>query len=165
MSSTWFFESSGKNLRRQQHRQLLFMAGESYVSTSFCVRRSVSVHLGWSPETLKALVYNFGSEYHAVLKYAEKTPSLAETLGTSRVIKAEVVHAVREEMAQKLSDVVFRRTDLGTAEFPGDAALAGCAGVMAKELGWDNRRLQAELEQTRDAFACLSTDNDQKVVA
>jgi glycerol-3-phosphate dehydrogenase len=120
---------------------------------------------GLDPETLKALVHNFGSEYQAVLKHVEKTPSLAETLGMSHVSKAEVVHAVREEMAQKLSDVVFRRTDLGTAEFPGDAALAGCAGVMAKELGWDNRRLQAELEQTKVAFACFSTDNNQKVVA
>jgi glycerol-3-phosphate dehydrogenase len=120
---------------------------------------------GLAPETLKALVYNFGSEYPSVLKHAEKTPSLAETLGTSRVIKAEVVHAVREEMAQKLSDVVFRRTDLGTAEFPGDTALAGCAGLMAKELGWDNYRLQAELEQTRAAFPCFSTEIRQKVVA
>ena len=110
-------------------------------------------------------MHNFGSEYRAVLKHVEKTPSLAETLGTSRVIKAEVVHAVREEMAQKLSDVVFRRTDLGTAEFPGDAALAECAGVMAKELAWDNYRLQAELEQTRAAFPGFSTENNQKVVA
>jgi glycerol-3-phosphate dehydrogenase len=121
--------------------------------------------LGLHPETVNALVHNFGSEYPAVLKYAQKAPSLSAALGTSHVIKAEVVHAVREEMAQKLSDVVFRRTDLGTAEFPGDAALAECAAIMAKELGWDNYRLRTELEETRAAFPSFPSKIEQKVVA
>jgi glycerol-3-phosphate dehydrogenase len=100
-----------------------------------------------------------------VLKYAETNSSLAETLGGSGVIKAEVIHAVREEMAQRLSDVVFRRTDLGSAEFPGEPALAGCAALMAKELGWDEYRVKMELEQTRAAFPHFAPPAKQRVVA
>jgi glycerol-3-phosphate dehydrogenase len=121
--------------------------------------------LGLDAETVRALVHNYGSEYATVLKYADSNPALAEKLGASRVIKAEVIHGVREEMAQKLADVVFRRTDLGTAEFPGHEALAGSAALMAKELGWGNDRLQAELEQTRAHFSRFTTEGEQKAVA
>ena len=117
------------------------------------------------PVTISALAHNYGSEYHSVLEHADRSPVLKERLGASSVIKAEVVHGVREEMAQKLADIVFRRTELGTGEFPGDAALAACANVMATELGWDNSRLQAELEQTRAAFPGFTTENKQRTVA
>ena len=48
-----------------------------------------------------------------------------------------IVAAVREEMAQTLSDVIFRRTDLGTGGHPGQTELSECAQLVAEELGWD----------------------------
>ena len=86
------------------------------------------------------LLHNHGSEYGDVLRYLCGSPSLAGTLGDSSVVKAAVVHAVRDEMAQKLGDVAFRRTDLGTAGHPGTAALTECADIMATELGWSQTR-------------------------
>ena len=68
------------------------------------------------------------------------------------IIKAQVIHAVRKEMALKLADVVFRRTGLGTIGNPGDEALQVCANIMANELGWDGRRLQQELNEVREVF-------------
>ena len=100
-------------------------------------------------ESIHALVRNHGSEHESVLRYIDEDSSWAEALGESQVIKAEVVHAVREEMAQKLGDVVFRRTDLGTAGDPGEAALRGCAALMATELGWDQMRTERELDEVR----------------
>jgi glycerol-3-phosphate dehydrogenase len=70
----------------------------------------------------------------------------------SAVPKAEVVHAVREEMAQKLADVVFRRTDLGTGRHPGEAALMQCAKLTASELGWNESRLRQELAEVNGAY-------------
>ena len=64
-------------------------------------------------------------------------PSLAGTIGSSRTLRAEVLHSVRTEMAQTLSHCVFRRTDLGTSGHPGEASLRACAHLMASELGWD----------------------------
>jgi glycerol-3-phosphate dehydrogenase len=55
-------------------------------------------------------------------------------------------------MAQKLGDVVFRRTDLGTGAHPGAAALRICAHVMARELGWDEPRMRQELKEVETAF-------------
>jgi glycerol-3-phosphate dehydrogenase len=105
-----------------------------------------------SPEVMRSLVYNYGSEYHEVLKYIDEDPMWAETVGSSTVIKAEVIHAVREEMAEKLGDVVFRRTDLATGAYPGESALRTCADLMASELGWDENRVQKEIEEVRAVF-------------
>jgi glycerol-3-phosphate dehydrogenase len=115
---------------------------------------------GLSREVMRALLHNYGSEYGAVLKYLDEDPTWAETLGTSTIIKAEVIHALREEMAQKLGDVVFRRTDLGTAGHPGEDALRACAALMAAELKWDAARVQQELDEVRMVFpwrSCASS--------
>ena len=105
-----------------------------------------------TPETMKALIRNHGTEHRAILRYLRAAPALARSLEGSTVLQAEVLHAVREEMAQKLADVVFRRTDLGTGGHPGEAALRTCAELMAAELGWDARRVQRELEEVEGAY-------------
>ena len=74
------------------------------------------------------------------------------TIGASRTVGAEVIHAVREEMAHKLADCVFRRTDLGTAGHPGEDALERCARLMGEELGWSSERRELELAEVRSRF-------------
>lgn len=108
---------------------------------------------GLSPDLVRHLVLNYGAAYPDVLHYLEAHPSLAARLTpTRRVIAAEVLHAVRHEMALRLSDVVFRRTGLGTLGNPGDSCLQACATIMAAELGWDATRVQAELDAVRNEF-------------
>jgi glycerol-3-phosphate dehydrogenase len=74
------------------------------------------------------------------------------TIGPSETLKAEVIHAVREEMAVKLADCVFRRTELGTAGDPGPQALETCAELMAGELRWSADRIASELAEVRAQF-------------
>jgi glycerol-3-phosphate dehydrogenase len=59
---------------------------------------------------------------------------------------------VRDEMAQKLSDVVFRRTDLGSAGQPGHEALRICVETMGAELGWGPERFRTELDEISRAL-------------
>ncbi len=51
-----------------------------------------------------------------------------------------VRHAIGEEMAQTLPDVVIRRTALGASGYPGDAVAASLATRMQSELGWSDER-------------------------
>jgi glycerol-3-phosphate dehydrogenase len=118
----------------------------------FLKRESEKRPFGLSPRVMQHLLRNHGSTYPEVLHTINGNPDLRETIGTSKVIKAEVVHAVRAEMAQKLGDVVFRRTDLGTAGDPGAAALSTCAALMAAELKWDKTRMQKELDEVQQVF-------------
>jgi glycerol-3-phosphate dehydrogenase len=59
----------------------------------------------------------------------------------------DVVSAVRDEMAVKLSDLVFRRAVLGTPPGPDRAMVQDAARRMGAELGWDSHRQATEVEE------------------
>jgi glycerol-3-phosphate dehydrogenase len=98
------------------------------------------------------LARNYGSAYRDVLRLTRSDPGLATPIRDSEVLRAEVVHAVREEMTQHLADCVFRRTDLGTAGHPGVLPLEECADIVAAELGWSPEQREAELEAVGRRF-------------
>ncbi len=108
---------------------------------------------GLNAESIRHLVLNHGSAYQDVLKHAEGDPDRAQKITPhSEVLETEVVHAIRDEMAQQLADVVFRRTELGTLGYPGDRGLARCATMMARELRWGHARTDQELQQVKRLF-------------
>ena len=58
---------------------------------------------------------------------------------------AEVVHAVRHEMARSVDDVLTRRLPLRWLDARGAMAAAeGTADLVGRELGWDDARRRAE---------------------
>jgi len=77
---------------------------------------------------------------------------VGEAVGQSHAIQAEVIHVVLEEMAQKMTDVVLRRTDLGTGGYPGEEALHTCADLMSEELGWPLSTREREIEEVKANF-------------
>ncbi len=93
---------------------------------------------------IRSLVYNYGSNYPRVFEYIDESAiAINQEIA---ILKAQVLYAIKEEMAQRLSDVVFRRTELGTAGHPGDRLLNSCAKTMATELGWSRSKLEEELQ-------------------
>lgn len=98
------------------------------------------------PEARAALARNHGSNAGEILNYGRTDASLLETIAGTNTFRAEVVHAVRHEMAHTLADVLLRRTDLAPARNPSDEAVRECAELMARELGWDEARIRAETE-------------------
>jgi len=106
--------------------------------------------------TLTALVRNHGTEAHELLRRArggadaEFAPALVDGSDT---LVAEVEHAVEKEMALRLSDVILRRTDLGSGAHPGRAALRAAAASMAAALGWSAARLDGEVTATQGVLA------------
>jgi glycerol-3-phosphate dehydrogenase len=68
------------------------------------------------------------------------------------VLRAEVVHAVTSEMAIRLSDVVFRRTDLASEMPPADAALEAAAELTASLLDWSVPKRERETAEVRAAM-------------
>ncbi|NEO45480.1 MAG: glycerol-3-phosphate dehydrogenase/oxidase [Moorea sp. SIO4A3] len=105
-----------------------------------------------SPEVVRNLVRKYGSAYQEILGYLDENPAWGVVLPNSDVIQAEIIHGIREEMAEKLVDVVFRRTDLGSAGYPGDEPLRVCAQLMAGELGWNEADTEAELRNVVDSY-------------
>jgi glycerol-3-phosphate dehydrogenase len=59
-------------------------------------------------------------------------------------VEERTIHAVREEMALHLDDVVLRRLDLGTAARPEPADLEAVCRVLRTELAWSEERERGE---------------------
>jgi glycerol-3-phosphate dehydrogenase len=109
------------------------------------------------------LVYNYGSEYPQILEYLDEAPAWGQTIpGGATILKAEVIHTIREEMAQRLTDVVQRRTELGAAGLPDEVSLRLCAKLMAAELGWDQARKEQELDEVRAAYVTVRPSMREK---
>ena len=106
----------------------------------------------------RALVRNHGTQADAILKLIFDDPMLAEIVGDSTTLMAEVVHAVRAEMAMTLSDVVLRRTDLATGGYPGRAALEQVARWMARELEWSASETQDQLATVASRFPAWAVE-------
>ena len=104
-----------------------------------------------STETITHLVYHYGANYLKILDDIEAQPELGQQIcADPLVLKAEIAHAIREEMALNLSDVVFHRTVLGSNGVPQETCLQACAYFMADELGWDETRIQQQINTAKN---------------
>ncbi len=138
------------------------VAGGDIKKLSNCIRQAEQNKPdGMKSETVRQLVFNYGSEYNKIFRLVEENPQMGELLNSS-VIAAQVLFAVREEMAIKLADVVIRRTELGSARCPDDAVLEKCARLMALELKWSAERIQAEIKEVKDLYRAADTVNQNK---
>ena len=98
--------------------------------------------------TMDYIGRNYGTEYAEIIKLARTDKALSETLNDDGEIMAEVIFAVREEMARTLADIVMRRTGIGTLGNPGENILRKVANVAAKELNWDANKVEQEISDT-----------------
>ncbi len=100
------------------------------------------------------LLHNYGANAPMVIVLAKEFPEGMERLAAGyEYIQAEVVYAVRYEMAQTISDVMSRRLRLSFVDSDAArAALPVVAKIMAKELGWKAAQVK---EQVAKAEALL----------
>jgi glycerol-3-phosphate dehydrogenase len=94
----------------------------------------------------------YGTRLNAVLKLAKGRSELSTSLSPSGDIGAQILLAIREEMAMTLEDVAMRRTGIGQLGQPSAQALAATVSIMAQELGWNMARIEAELASLRPTF-------------
>ncbi|MEQ1755635.1 MAG: glycerol-3-phosphate dehydrogenase/oxidase [Micropepsaceae bacterium] len=103
-------------------------------------------HPELAPSAAANLARNYGALSDAVLDLAKADASLLRSLSQRLPdIAAQVVHAVRTEMAMTLEDVVFRRTGLGTLGPLDAGAIGTIANLMASELKWSEKECQRQI--------------------
>ena len=103
-------------------------------------------HPDFPKQTLEYLGHSYGTELNNLLSLARKKKEWSEPLNHDGEMLAQVVYAARNEMAQSLNDIIFRRTGLGTLGHPGSEILEKIAHTAAAELQWDNSRIDSEIE-------------------
>ena len=125
-----------------------FLNQQGYAAKDEMVYQSDLYGLDGNDES--AIVQHFksiyGQQYNKILKYIVKDNSISWISEEPPLTVAEIIYFIREEMALKLSDIVFRRSDLGTAECPPLAILQNMADVMAEELSWDQNQKAEEIK-------------------
>jgi glycerol-3-phosphate dehydrogenase len=116
---------------------------------------------GLTAEAARRLREAYGSRRGEVaLIYREESGWATPISPGCSVLRCEVLHAVREEMALKLSDVVFRRTDLGTAACPPRSQIDAVARIMGEEMGWTQECQVQEVGEVLKSYAPLSLCED-----
>ncbi len=134
----------GRNLGKSVTNKK-FLTGCEIKDLNFFMNEARAQDNGLSPATLEYLARNYGTEYKEIAKLAREDQSLSETLNNDGEIQAQVVYAVRNEMARTLSDIVMRRTGIGTLGNPGEEVLRKVADVAARELRWDKEKTEKEI--------------------
>ena len=140
------FEKLGKKFEKSRTHELPIYGGKFAKFETLLNEVNLKTNNFFSPEVIRSLLHNYGAKYKDILKYIKEDVNLGDKIGDSSTIKAEIIHAVREEMAVKLSDVVFRRTELGTGEYPPKCMIQVCAEIMGDELKWNKERKRQEID-------------------
>jgi glycerol-3-phosphate dehydrogenase len=94
----------------------------------------------------------YGTEHVAVGELLAPGPLQEPLSPECPTLGAEIVHAMREEMAVTLADAILRRTEAGVTGHPGRAALERAAALMAFELGWPAAHIEAEIEAVERVY-------------
>ncbi len=103
-----------------------------------------------SEETATRMTRLYGADYPDLMNM--KGIKLQSLNGYAEAITSEIYYAVREEMAVTLSDILLRRTDIGSGSCPQEETLRQVAAIAGKELGWDAARTQAEIDDLKAVY-------------
>ncbi len=103
------------------------------------------------------LVTLYGADCEALLARVAADPAAGETIaGQPDVLRAEIEHALADEMALTLEDLLERRTRLLLFDpHQGLGGLEAVAALAATRLGWDAARTAAEIDTYRRLAASL----------
>ncbi len=102
------------------------------------------------------LVRLYGAQVDAMMSVANNRPELRAAISPTGDVGAQILFAMREEMALTLEDVVMRRTGIGQLGYPGDACIEAVASLMTEEFGWSDARKQSEIQSLKPNFQTVS---------
>jgi glycerol-3-phosphate dehydrogenase len=104
------------------------------------------------PESVvNRLLRIYGTRAQEVAKLAAGCSDLRQPFSpVTGALGAEVVFSFREELAQTLTDCLWRRTLVGMNEAAGLDAIEGAAAIARRHLGWDAERVAREVAAYRD---------------
>ena len=113
-------------------------------------RDSLEALQGLSTDGVERLLSIYGGRCVDIAELTVAEPLLARVIDADEtVLAAEVVFAIREDMARTLEDVVHRRLMIGFAADQGRALYEIVAAIAAAEFEWGDEERLAQLESLR----------------
>ena len=104
----------------------------------------------WRSEEISRLVQRYGAGAQSILQWVRQDPRWAEPLCPHHPFtRGEVRYAVEEEMAMTVSDLLWRRLQIGHSLCQGLDSVDECAAVMEEILGWSANETRGHLDRYR----------------
>jgi glycerol-3-phosphate dehydrogenase len=136
----------GKRVARSQTGRRILPGGGIADHEALALETTRRTRVELQPAVIGHLIGRYGEQAADIITLMGKREDLRSSVSTAAAtLGAEVLHAIRYEMAMRLTDIVIRRTALGAAGHPGDDAVRTCARIAAAELAWDERRTEEEI--------------------
>jgi len=130
--------------RRRTHEILPGAGIADHEALTIETARAVGLEI--APPIIRHLNAIYGDRSAAIVRImAERTDWRMPLVPGRLTIGAEVIHAVRHEMALTLADIVIRRMELGAMGHPGADIVEACGRIAADELEWDAGRRNQEI--------------------
>lgn len=145
--------SLGRSLPPSRTRELPLYGGDIADLRNW--RGQIMARFGsrYGHSLLDRLMRNYGMRLEYLMAYVEKDPAMGECIpGLDDTLQAEVVYILENERARTLADVILRRTDIGSFCRPPQETLEHCCRMMARRLGWDEQRQEAEIQAVLAAW-------------
>ncbi len=112
-----------------------------------------AVGLELAPPIVRHLNAIYGDRSAAIVRLMAERSDWRMPLAPGKPnVGAEVIHAIRAEMARTVADIVIRRTELGAAGHPGAAIVEAVAAIAAEEFGWDADRRTKEVAAVAEFY-------------
>ena len=117
---------------------------------ALAIERSRAIDFDVPIATIRHLIAKYAERAPDVITIMQQRPELRAPLSPAdQTLGAEVLYVIHNEMALRLGDIVIRRTALGSAGHPGNAAIDAAATIAAAELKWDSERTRDEIASVR----------------
>lgn len=130
-----------------------YLAGSEIVNMNAFMKQFILENVDFPERTLEYIGRIYGTEAPKIIEIARSKKEYAEPLNADGEMLAQVIYAIRVEMAKTLKDIVFRRTGIGTLGNPGDKVLLKVAKTAAVELKWSDAQMKKELTAVKAALA------------
>jgi glycerol-3-phosphate dehydrogenase len=111
--------------------------------------KAVAAEFGVSEGTARHLTGKFGKRAGEVLELTREDTGLRDLLlPTLPYVRAEVVYAVRNEMAQTIEDILARRLGLQMFDWRGAIEAAPVVGeILGRELEWSREQIDSGVKE------------------
>ncbi|PCJ89261.1 MAG: hypothetical protein COA54_00560 [Thiotrichaceae bacterium] len=115
-----------------------------------------------SADIINQLLTNYGLETEGLLEHIRNNPQSAELIpGTQHHIAAEIHHAVTNEQALTLSDLLKRRLAIGDRAPPDLMTAQYCAKVMQQLFSWSDDTVRKQISELYASYPeCLLQRNN-----
>jgi glycerol-3-phosphate dehydrogenase len=124
-----------------------YLAGCEIPDIDTFVASAKSANSDFSASTVDFLSRIYGTEFNQVMDIARSNVKYATPLDADGEMLAQVLYSLKNEMACTLTDILIRRTGVGTLGNPGPKVIEAIAEIAARELNWNTARLDRELEK------------------